>query len=205
MKKIKTQNIFFLLSVFLFLPVFFASADLVNPLGTGVDNVQSIICLIISLLSTKLMPPLAVLFIIWAGFLYLTAAGKEENIRKANSTIVAVSIGIAVLILAPALVAVVVSLSGTPADPTSASPVCSVNASVGNMKEAFVNLINWFSWFIAAVSVMMGLYSGFLYMTSAGDPKKAAEASKVFVFTLIGIVVSILAFGIVSVVEGLIK
>ncbi|MEK7452638.1 MAG: hypothetical protein AAB614_00200 [Patescibacteria group bacterium] len=204
------QKIFLIVALFLFVPLFFAFAAIVNPLGT-VDTIPEIICLGVSFLSTKLMPPLAVLFIFWAGFLYLTAAGNSENIKKANNTLVAVVIGIAVLLLAPALVALTVQISGGPSSgapvgaTTAVTSICKVVTSTSNITNALVNLINWFAWFVSLTSVAMGLYAGFLFMTSGGDPKKREEATKTFVFTLIGVAVAILAFSIISIAEVFIK
>lgn len=67
-----------------------------------------------------------------------------------------------------------------------------------------INLVNWFSWFVSIASVAMGLYAGFLYLTAKGDPTKIASASRGFVYTIIGIVVSIAAFSIKALVKSFI-
>jgi cytochrome bd-type quinol oxidase subunit 2 len=68
----------------------------------------------------------------------------------------------------------------------------------------FADLVNWFAWFVAVVSVVMGLYSGFLFITSAGDEAKLKKARDVFVYTIIGIVVAIISFSIVLIAKTLI-
>ena len=68
----------------------------------------------------------------------------------------------------------------------------------------FINLINWFSWFVSITSVAMGLYAGLLYLTAKGDPSKVASASRGFLYTIIGIAVSIAAFSIKSLVKSFI-
>ncbi|MBI5913623.1 hypothetical protein HY839_04260 [Candidatus Azambacteria bacterium] len=68
----------------------------------------------------------------------------------------------------------------------------------------FINLINWFSWFVSIVAVAMGLYSGALYLTAKGDPAKIASASRGFLYTIIGIVVSVAAFSIKALVKSFI-
>jgi len=69
----------------------------------------------------------------------------------------------------------------------------------------FTDLINWFAWFIAVVSVVMGLYSGFLFITSSGDEAKLKKARDTFIYTIIGIVVAIISFGIVAIAEVLVR
>jgi len=64
--------------------------------------------------------------------------------------------------------------------------------------NGIINLVNWFSWFVALVSVFMGLYSGFLYMISKDNPEKTRQAFKAFVFTIIGVVTAVASFGLVS-------
>lgn len=67
-----------------------------------------------------------------------------------------------------------------------------------------INLVNWFSWFVSITSVAMGLHAGFLYLTARGDPSKIASASRGFIYTIIGIVVSIAAFSIKAIVKAFI-
>jgi hypothetical protein len=70
--------------------------------------------------------------------------------------------------------------------------------------DFIINLINWFSWFLAVFAVILGVYSGFLYMTSEGDSEKVRKSTKIFIFTIIGIIVSVFSFGMVSLLESFI-
>ncbi len=186
--------IFFLIALFVAFPAF--AIELVNPLS-GVQTLPEIACLGVNFLSEVLMPPIAVILILWAGILYMTSAGSAENISRAKNVIISTILGIVILLAAPALVALMVSLAGGGID----SGVCSLSGTVSTITTSFINLINWFAWFVAVVSVGAGLYSGFLYMTSRGNPEQVKKASNVFVFTIIGIAVAILAFSIISIAE----
>jgi len=64
--------------------------------------------------------------------------------------------------------------------------------------DFIINLLNWFSWFLALLAVVLGIYSGFLYMSSEGDSEKVRKSTKIFIFTIIGIVISLFSFFIVS-------
>ena len=70
--------------------------------------------------------------------------------------------------------------------------------------DIVTNLLNWFSWFLALLAVFLGVYSAFLYITSGGDAEKARKSTKVFIFTIIGIVVAVVSFSLVSVLRSLI-
>ena len=204
MNKVKIKNLFLSLGLMFFAvaPFVHAAIPLKNPIEAGAKTIPEVLCLGVNFLTSVLMPPIAVLFIFWAGFLYMTAAGRPDNIKKAHTTIVTVSIAIVVLLLAPSLVALTVEVAG---GSISAASVCSVKSASANITQTIMNIIDWFAWFIAAASVAMGLYSGFLYMTSRGDPEQVKKASKAFVFTIIGVAVTILAFSIISIVEALYK
>lgn len=55
----------------------------------------------------------AVIFILYAAFLYLTAAGDSEKVSKANKTLLYAAIAIAVALLSRALFPLIASLLGT--------------------------------------------------------------------------------------------
>ena len=78
----------------------FASADLTNPLNSTsfaqlVTNIAKIVA--------EIGVPIAVCAIIWAGFLFVTARGSEEQLKKAKTTFFWAIIGTAILLGAWAL------------------------------------------------------------------------------------------------------
>jgi type II secretory pathway component PulF len=55
---------------------------------------------------------LAAIFLIWAGFMYVTAAGNEDTLRKARMMLVNALIGVAIALGAKGLVAVIGNILG---------------------------------------------------------------------------------------------
>lgn len=55
---------------------------------------------------------IAVLFLVWGGFQYITSAGDEEKVKSAKGTMINALIGVVVVILAYALVRVVTNAIG---------------------------------------------------------------------------------------------
>jgi len=49
----------------------------------------------------------ALIFLVWGGFKYMTASGDEEKVKSAKGTIINALIGLVIVILAYALVAIV--------------------------------------------------------------------------------------------------
>lgn len=49
-----------------------------------------------------------------------------------------------------------------------------------------------------AIAVLIITIAGFRYVVSAGDPQSAAKAKNAIIYTLVGLIVALSAFGIVS-------
>ncbi len=71
-----------------------------------------------------------------------------------------------------------------------------------DLAHTLVSWLNWFSWFVAVTSVVMGLYSGWLFITARDDASQVTLAQKTLLYTVIGIVVAVLSFGIIALVRG---
>ncbi len=75
---------------------------------------------------------------------------------------------------------------------------------VGAQDESFENvirvIITWALYIAAVVSVLIIIYGGFLYITSAGDAVQAKKGKTALFNAIIGLVIAILAYVIVQVV-----
>ena len=171
-----------------------------NPIQ-GADTVQAVVCLAVNFLAARLMPPVAVLMVLWASFLFLTSSGNPGKVTAARQVLLFAVIGAGILILAPAIVALVLTVGGGPAQEIQQ---CSAEATATTLVNTLINIINWFSWFLAILSVGVGLYAGFLYMTSRGDPSRLAIAHRVLWYAGGGVAVAILAFRVSAIVQGIV-
>ena len=75
-----------------------------NPLTT--DSITGILDKVVDFLLT-LAAPIAVVMTIYAGYLFLTAGDKQEQVKTARQTLLYVVIGVAVLILSKGIVSLV--------------------------------------------------------------------------------------------------
>ncbi|MBI1755335.1 hypothetical protein HYR65_03580 [Candidatus Azambacteria bacterium] len=159
--------------------------------------------MVVSFLAAKLMPPIAVFAALWASFLFLTSTGDPGKVVLARQVLVWTVIGAGILIIAPAFVTLAIDVFG---GSTSGSTVssCSASTATATVVGTLINIINWFSWLLAILAVAVGLYAGFLYMTTNGEPQKLTVAHKVLFYAIVGIAVAVLAFSIISIVEGLV-
>lgn len=65
-----------------------------------------------------------------------------------------------------------------------------------------LSAVRWFYTIIFIVAVVMILLSAYTYVTSKGDPKKVGEAKQQLIYAIVGIVVALLSYAIVSVVKS---
>jgi len=66
-----------------------------------------------------------------------------------------------------------------------------------------IGLVNWVAWFVALVAVLFGLYAGILFITAGGDDEKLTKAKNILLYSIVGIVVAILAFSIVAISKSI--
>ena len=62
----------------------------------------------------------------------------------------------------------------------------------------FTQVINFLLFFVGVVSVIMIIYGGIQYTTSAGDSGKVTSAKNTILYAIVGLIVSILAYAIVN-------
>jgi hypothetical protein len=81
-------------------------ATIPNPLGAGNDTIAAFITTLLDTLF-PIMSLVAVFFIIFSGFLMVTAGGNEEKLSKARQAFLWTVIGVAILLGAKVLSAVI--------------------------------------------------------------------------------------------------
>lgn len=84
---------------------------------------------------------------------------------------------------------------------TSSGANCDAAASKGQVQSLVTTVINIFSWVVGLISVIMIIYGGFKYVTSAGG-SGVEDAKKVILYAIIGLVVVAFAQVIVHFVLG---
>lgn len=118
---------------------------------------------------------------------------------KKISLCVVVAAAMVVPLFAP--VALAAPIDVFPADACHLSQVCagSDNQSVTNIMKTVINILIWASGIISVLVIIVG---GIQYALAAGDASKITKAKDTVLYAIIGLVVSLLAFGIVTYVVG---
>lgn len=77
--------------------------------------------------------------------------------------------------------------------------------SAADVYAIFGRVANLFFVFFIALSVLLFIWAGFLFVSGGGDPKKIQEAKDRIVWGVIGLVVAMLAAFVPSLVQDLLK
>jgi cytochrome bd-type quinol oxidase subunit 2 len=81
----------------------------------------------------------------------------------------------------------------------------SIKTQTGNnadFKSLLLTIINSFLTFLGVLAVLMIIFGGILYITAGGDPQKADKGKKIIMYAVIGIVIILLSWALVSTVLG---
>src|SRR3954470_23500632 len=86
-----------------------------------------------------------------------------------------------------------------------AKAACDTTCNKTSLNSIFAGLANTLIFLIGAISVIMIIVGGVTYVTSQGDSKKTENAKNTILYAVVGVVVAIASFAIVSFVTKNIK
>ena len=132
---------------------------------------------------------LAVAFIIYGGFQYLTSSGSPERAAGAMKTIVNASVGLVIALGVMALQNLIWDIVTV----GSSNDYGVYTGSTSDVVESALNLVFYVG---GAIAVVMIIISGLNYITSSGDPGKMTKAKNTLLYAIVGLVVIIAAWTI---------
>lgn len=105
---------------------------------------------------------------------------------------------------APALTASALNPLETACSNSSGNTVCDeVNSGSGNLNSIIGIIVNTILFIVGALAVVMAIWSGFQYITSTGDSGKVSKAKNTLVYSIVGLIIALLAYTIVNYVFNL--
>lgn len=170
--------------------------EITSPGGTG--TLANFVCKIIGFFNKDILPVIAVFMTLLSGFYFMLSGQDPQKANTAKRILLYTVIGVALFLVAPAIISLISEVLG--ASIVFSAEACPAMGS-NTITDALIKIVNWFAWFVALASVAMGLYAGFLYLTSRGMPQKVQQATKALSYVIVGIAVSVVAFSIVNVVR----
>ncbi len=126
----------------------------------------------------------ATLYIVVAGYFYITARGDDGAIKKAKDSITYAVVGLICIALAQSI--------GSIFDPA-------LGIDIGGANTIIISITNFMLALIGSVAVVYLVYGGYMYMTARGDQGQVSKATKAIWSSITGILIAIFAYTIVSV------
>ena len=135
---------------------------------------------------------LAVGFVIYGGYLYIMSQGDPNKAQKGKRTLMTAITGVIIAMGASVIVNTAVTILG-------------INTADGATQQGFdaARVQSIFSWaysMAGLVAVIFIIKSGIDYMLSQGDPGKTQKATRGIIYSIVGLVIVILAAIITSTV-----
>lgn len=132
--------------------------------------------------------PLAITALVIGGITYILSAGNDKRTSTAKNIIVFSILGLIVILAAETISFIVQYLY-----------VGDVGSAVGLAAPLIQNVGTFGASIVAILSTVAILFGGIMYILSAGDEQRAAQAKKIIIFAIIGLVIAASA----SVIVGL--
>lgn len=99
---------------------------------------------------------------------------------------------------------VALAQGGGAIDPEADQPaiIRALSGGQTGLRGIVLTIINFFLTFLGLLAVIMVIYGGFLYVSSAGNEENVNKAKKILLYAVIGIVVIIVSFALVNTLLG---
>ena len=158
--------------------------ELKNFITTIVGNVLSDLFVAVAYISIG--------FIIYSGFMYITSDGNPSKAAKAQKSLAGSIIGLIISVAATAIVNFVIEiLVGTARSNVVGTPDVDVEVLVRNGFNTAYGIA-------ALVAVGFIVYGGITFTMSKGDASKVNRARNMLLYSIVGLIVVVLAFTITT-------
>lgn len=152
---------------------------------------------------------IAMAMIIWGAVIMGTAGGNEDKISKGKKILTFAIGGLILILFAQGLIYAFVQLLGGSIGTSMVPTALAANSVVPNTEAQTIeglisNVITFVLPIIAAILVLMMVYSGSLYITSGGDPDKTAKAKKTLLWTIVATILIVMSYSIVVAINNIV-
>lgn len=170
---------------------------IISPTDPSVGGIQNFIWRIVLngiQIALFLAAYLAAFFILYGGFLFITGGSNPSQIEKGRKSIFNAVIGLVIAMSAIAITNFIFNIIG-PVSPNQGIVQLS-------SQQLLANALNIVYFIAGTVAVIVIIISGINYTTSAGDSGKITKAKNMLTYSIVGLIVVLVAFVITSFVIG---
>ena len=166
------------------------SGGISNPLGSGSTFTTLIQGVIDWAIDIGIL--IAVVMIIWSGFLFMTSEGNEDKVTKAKKSLTWALVGLIVLLIGGGWIDIIKDLLGVGA---------SAGAADSYYDKIFI-LVKYFFGLALALGIGYMIWGGISWMTAGGDDEKLNTAKKNLLYGLIGVAIIIGVYTLITIVAN---
>jgi len=170
---------------------------LCNPFG-GVSDPKFVLERVFTALGT-IIGILAIAMVLYSSFRMLISRGEPQTLGQAKTGLVYAIVGLVASIMSYAIVFALGNFIGLNNQaPGFGNPLASTS-----MQDFITNIVVRFAQLIGTVALVMVVYSGFVYMTAAGNEEKTRKGKNGLLWSVVGFLTAILAYVIINAVKVL--
>lgn len=149
----------------------------------------------------QLVGYVASFLILFGGFKFLTSSGDSSAVEESRKTIANASIGLIISIASIAIVNLIIGITNGTND---IAKLGDENIDIPKLAANTVlqNGLNIFYYIVGSLAVIMIIKAGFSYITSGGDSAAVTKAKNTILYSVIGLIVVIIAFSITAFITG---
>lgn len=162
-----------------------------NPLKF--DSVEGVLAGVLQALR-NIIVILSIIFIIIGAVMYILSAGNESRMNTAKGAITSALVGMALAIAAPSFLKELASILGW------TNIVDASNSIPGALSftQIATKVLDFLLSIVGIIAIIMLIFGGFTYLTSAGDENQAETGKKIVTYAVIAITVALSALVLVT-------
>lgn len=196
--------------------------------GAGLSTATNASDILVNVINwlLALVALLAMLALVWGGIMYIISLGDESRVGTAKKIILYAIIGIIIVLLSYVIISTVQSFLADPAKEALYLPGIPVTHAAGftdgltKLKSDIVDkegsglpggdtsflgivrgVILYLLSFVSLIALAALIWGGIMYILSIGDEQRAAHAKRIILYAVIGIIIVLVSFTILTLVR----
>lgn len=175
-----------------------ANCTVISPNDPSVGGLQNFIWRIVLngiQMALVISAYIAIFFILYGGFLYITGGGNAAQIEKGRKSIFNAVIGLVIAMGSIAITNFIFTIIGNASTTPNGIPTLTGEQLLRNGLN-----ITYFA--AGTVAVIVIIIAGINYVTSTGDAGKVTKAKNMLTYAVVGLIIVLVAFAITNFVIG---
>lgn len=166
-----------------------------DPASTDLGDVRTVLVNLINYM-LAFAAGIGALFVLISGYQYILAAGNPEKLEKAKGGLTWSFVGFILAISAFAIVYLIQRVFGS-----KTTVGGEIGARPAEAAGVVTNLIDLSLKFVGAAAILFLIFGGYRYIISGSNPEHQEKAKTTILYSMIGLVVSMLAYVIFTIVR----